>query len=467
MRFASRCKAIHGWYDLNGLYHIAYLCEANLYVDIGGDADRHHARSAACLARLCAARGRLSATGSTTPRTYGTPAHVSTIAPIDKVPDAWSLDNFGSILYAMTTPDGRLLKWDPAAAAGRRRSGRDPGHQRRHRHRLRAAGPMFVVTPERFVMIFGMIADGTTGGGSFRRFGWCDQENSDAWNFSDVTSQAGFLDIEPASPIVSAMATRNGILFWTGKKAYVSQFLGAAVHLQLRRAGQRTARPGRRRSLIATSSMTLWMSKQGMFSYDGTSIAPVACLVRPWVDDDIDQLNVREQACAVHVADFSRVLVVLPAGTASPTTPAASSTTTRKGGGRRGRCRARRASPQPTPSHTIMADGLVAFEHEAGRRLRQRVPLPFAETFDLNLTSGARLITVKQMIPDVGGDVANLLYSLFYRNQPQRHARSVTGLPVPASRSSRRRCRCAPTATSTSAPPAATSACASRSPAAG
>ena len=33
--FASRCRAIHGWFDLSGTYRIAYLCEANLYVDTG------------------------------------------------------------------------------------------------------------------------------------------------------------------------------------------------------------------------------------------------------------------------------------------------------------------------------------------------------------------------------------------------------------------------------------------------
>jgi hypothetical protein len=52
------------------------------------------------------------------------------------------------------------------------------------------------------------------------------------------------------------------------------------------------------------------------------------------------------------------------------------------------------------------------------------VVAPFAETFDLNLTSGSRLITVKQMIPDVESVdpiavatvIANLRYSLFYRN---------------------------------------------------
>ena len=34
--FASRCKAVHGWYDLLQVYNVAYLCESNLYVDRGG-----------------------------------------------------------------------------------------------------------------------------------------------------------------------------------------------------------------------------------------------------------------------------------------------------------------------------------------------------------------------------------------------------------------------------------------------
>ena len=35
--FASRCKRIHGWFGLDQVYRIAYLCEAHLYVDVGGD----------------------------------------------------------------------------------------------------------------------------------------------------------------------------------------------------------------------------------------------------------------------------------------------------------------------------------------------------------------------------------------------------------------------------------------------
>jgi hypothetical protein len=81
-------------------------------------------------------------------------------------------------------------------------------------------------------------------------------------------------------------------------------------------------------------------------------------------------------------------------------------------------------------SHPIFADDLYAFQHEVGpayANVNMPVVLPFAETFDLNLASGSRLTTVKQAIVDVeavdendpgaiANIIANLRYSLFYRN---------------------------------------------------
>jgi hypothetical protein len=65
-------------------------------------------------------------------------------------------------------------------------------------------------------------------------------------------------------------------------------------------------------------------------------------------------------------------------------------------------------------AHTIMADDLVAYQHEVPYAYPANVDLPWAETFDLNLNPGL-LTTVKQLIPDISGAVANVLYSLFYR----------------------------------------------------
>ena len=66
-------------------------------------------------------------------------------------------------------------------------------------------------------------------------------------------------------------------------------------------------------------------------------------------------------------------------------------------------------------AHTIMADDLIAYQHEVPYAYPADTDLPWAETYDLNLNSGATLTTVKQMIPEVKGAVPNLLYSLFYR----------------------------------------------------
>ena len=287
--FASRCKRIHGWFGLDQVYRIAYLCEAHLYVDVGGTLTDISPASAIVPPALAGAGGygdglygvgmqiqttafaagataitmqaanpgwiqptmdvynmttsqhigtvatytgtalTLSA-GADNPASagdqlmfdwYGYSRHlVNTIAALDKAPNAYSLDNFGSILYAMTSSDGRLLMWDPhvggAAVVQPADTDRGPVPE----------GRCFVVTNERYIMIFGTAGDGTSEGGKPNRFAWCDQENPGAWDYSSVTSMAGFLDIEPASPIICAYTTRNGVILFTAKKAYNSQYLG-------------------------------------------------------------------------------------------------------------------------------------------------------------------------------------------------------------------------------------------------
>lgn len=417
--FASRCKMIHGWFALDGEYHIAYLCEAHLYVDTGGT-----------LTNITPADGIVPPSGLVggfgdglyNTDLYGTPRSIPGSVAITKVPDAYSLDNFGSILYAMTSADSRLLMWDPAvggpAVVQPAASGRGPVPH----------GRCFVVTQERFIQIFGSTQDGTTGGGSARRFAWCDQENPGAWDYASVTSQAGFLDIEPASPIIAAIETRVGVIFWTGKKVYASRFLGLPYIYNAVELADGTT-PWSPQSVVTTSALTLWMSEQGVFSYDGTSILPVACPVRPWVDDDIDPIAVRELSFAAHMGEFSEWWWFFPTLN-SPFNTRAMVYNYKEGWWTQ--CQLSRSAgiTSSYTAHPIFADDYVAFQHEVGATYANAsmpVVLPFAESYDLNLLSGARLITVKQMIPDVeavgasdpvsiANAIGSLRYSLFYRN---------------------------------------------------
>jgi hypothetical protein len=484
--FASRCKMIHGWYDLRNVYHIAYLCESNLYVDVGG-ALFDITPGGGITAPQPLTEGGYG-DGPYGADAYGTPRVISTIQALDELPPAWSLDNFGAILLAMTSADGRLLQFDPSqgspgvvftaeayqpwgttqtviqmnavndgsVAPGmsvfNQTSGEpigavltfpndsptltltanalNPGAAGDVLAFGNVATPVvadsgrgtvptgrcFVVTQERFVQIYG--AYDSTNGGGLRRFAWCDQENFAAWDYANAVSQAGYLDIEPAAPIVTAKATSIGVLFWTATTAYISAFLGIPFVYNYTEIGKNCT-PWSSCSVVQTVMLTLWMSQQGVYSYNGAWIQPVACKVRPWVDNDIDILNVRAEACAVHVAPFNEWWWFFPQSPAN--NPSGYNTRCiiynyKEGWWSMGQMSRSAGVTASYTIQTIMADGLNAYQHETGVVYPANVPLPWAESFDLNLNSGTKLTTVKQMIPDVGGDVTNLLYSLKYKN---------------------------------------------------
>ena len=500
-QFASRCKRIHGWFDLAGQYHIAYLCEQHLYVDTGGTlTDISPMPPIAAPAGLVGGYGDLLYMNPPPPDDlYGTPRSIPSSVAITKIPAAYSLDNFGSVLYAMTSDDGRLLMWDPAqGAAGNvanlsaasailtsspnitmptnpgsvtpgmsvyNTTTKQPvgtvltytgtalvltanalnagasgnvlafGNVAIVQPAASGRGPVphgrcFVVTQERFIMIFGSVQDGTAGGGSVRRFAWCDQENPGAWDYSNVTSQAGFLDIEPASPIICAIETRSGVLIWTAKKTYVSQFLGIPYVYNYGELSD-ACTPWSPQSMATTSSLTLWFAEQGLFSFDGTSVAPVACPVRPWVDDDIDPVAVRQLSFSAHLGEFNEWWWFFPTLNSAFNTRAIVYNY-KEGWWTQAQLSRSAGITSSYTAHPIFADDYVAYQHEvygstAYANASLPVVLPFAESFDLSLTSGSRLTTVKQLIPDVeaveatdpvtiANAIANLRYSLFYRN---------------------------------------------------
>ena len=506
--FASRCKKIHGFYGLDGQYYIAYLCETNLYVDIGGTIYDITPPDG-----IAAPAGLVGGYGDDLYNIddYGTERSIPGSVAITKVPDAYSLDNFGTVLFAMTSADSRLLMWDPGAGDPSSNIAlaatadfdtttdaitmvANPGTVVSGMGVYNAAGQFigvvltydstdlvladnaaqagasgdllsftniameqpanpgrgpvphgrcFCVTQERFIQIFGATEDGTEGGGSARRFSWCDQENPGAWDYSNVTSQAGFLDIEPASPIICATASRTGTIIWTGKKCYVSQFLGIPyVYNYVELSDSCT--PWSPQSVATTAALVLWMTEQGVCAFDGTSVMPIACKVRPWIDDDIDPIAVRELSFAMHLGEFNEWWWFFPTLN-SPFNTRAAVYNYKEGWWTE--CRLSRSAgiTSSYTAHPIMADDTVAFQHEVGNvyaNANMPVVLPFAETFDLTLSTGARLTTVKQLLPDVeavdatdptaiANIIANLRYSLFYRNSRSLGAPELQSPLVP------------------------------------
>ena len=293
-------------------------------------------------------------------------------------------------------------------------------------------GRCFVVTQERFIFIFASKNDGTTAPDKLgRRLAWCDQENPGAWDYSNVVSQAGFLDVEPASPIVCADASRTGIIFWTAKKVYASRFLGSPYIYNYTELADGTT-PWSPQSVTTTSSLTLWMSEQGVYSYDGTSVLPVQCLLRPWIDDNIDPVAVRELSFAAHLGEFNEWWWFYPTLN-SPFNTRAVVYNYKDGWWTQVQMSRSAGITSSYTSESIFTDDYVAFKHEVYKAANYAnasmpVVLPFAETFDLNL--GSQLMTVKQLIPDIEAvdpdtqdnpqaiaqAIQNLTYSVYYRN---------------------------------------------------
>lgn len=501
----SRCKAIHGWYDLTGAYHIAYVCEQNVYVDTSGTLTEITPSGGWPAPPMPGqgGYGDLLYGGDN----YGTARASSSILDINTVPNVWSCDNYGALLLVMNSVTGRLLMWNPATTANANEvqtltltgaptagtftltfggqttaaiassataaavqsaltalssigagnvacaGGPLPGAVTITFQGALANAPQlligvgannltggsapapnivettagaslllvpvpgapkgrcFSVTQERFVMIFGMYADGTASGGYPWRFGWSDQDNLYAWNFSTVTSQAGFLDIQPASPIITAISGKFGTLIFTAKKVYGSAYIGLPYVFNCVELADNCT-PYSPASIVTTSSLVLWMAEQGMFSFDGTTITPVPCNVRPWIINDIYIAYARERACAVHIGLFSEFWWFYPQSGQVDNTRAVIFNY-REGWWSQAQMARSAGITSSYTVNPILANVTTVWQHELGPTYSPDAPLPWAETFDLNLTSGKRLATLKQVIPDVAGDPTNVQFAFF------------------------------------------------------
>ncbi len=236
----SRCKRVHGWFDKNQVYRIAFLCERHLYVLTGGTLVDISPTSPLVSPTPVGAGGYGDGVyNSDDP--YGSPRDITLIAAQDKIPSWYSLDNFGSILYAMTSADGRLLEWDPAGGGAAALQAADSGR-----------GPVpngrgFVVTNERYIMMF---ATGRRHGRGRQAEPLRVVRSGEPWRVGLYQRhQPGGLSRHRAVRVRSSARrlTRNGVIIFTAKKAY--QFrISACPTSTTTSSWARHAHPGRRRA---------------------------------------------------------------------------------------------------------------------------------------------------------------------------------------------------------------------------
>lgn len=138
----------------------------------------------------------------------------------------------------------------------------------------------FTVTDEHHLMCFG-------GGGFPNRVAWSDQGNRQGWDFTNVTGQAGYFDLEDAGLIYCARKIPGAILIFTRTSVWICRYIGYPNYYGFTKLADSVA-PVSPQSVVVAGTRTFWWGAQSFFKYEGGVVAPVPCDLGTTPFEDID-----------------------------------------------------------------------------------------------------------------------------------------------------------------------------------
>jgi len=171
----------------------------------------------------------------------------------------WSMDNFGSLLVAVHSQDGRLFSYNPATPAV-------------------VAAPVLnapidntlvIATEEEFLLVLG-------GENNPRRVKWCSQRNITDWTPTQTNSAGGF-DLQSDGMIVAAIRVPGGVLVLTDTDVHMIEYTGPPYFYGRR---QITDRSGclSKNSIAGFPRGAMWAGISNFWLYDG-AVTPIDCTV--------------------------------------------------------------------------------------------------------------------------------------------------------------------------------------------
>lgn len=183
----------------------------------------------------------------------------STNPPIFRKPDHWTFASFGQDLLGVCSSDGRLLHLSPTTGVIPLMD--VPSNAPTGNYAV-------AVTAERAVMLMGA-------GGNPRRVAWSDFENYNGWTFSSTTGQAGYIDLEAASPIITGIRVKEGILVLTQHEVFLVRYVGAPYYYGVEKLGSTTfSSPN---AIASGGGQTVWFGEEGFWRYDGGAVRILPC----------------------------------------------------------------------------------------------------------------------------------------------------------------------------------------------
>jgi len=224
-----------------------------------------------------AGSGTITATAIVGQDTYGRQRNYN--PPIFRKPDHWSFASFGQDLLGVCSSDGKLLHLAPTTSVIPKMD--IPSNAPTDNFAV-------AVTAERAVMLMGA-------GGNPRRIAWSDLENYNGWTFNTSTGQAGYIDLEATSPIITGVRVKEGILVLTQHEAFLVRYVGAPYFYGVEKLGSTTfSAPN---AIASGGSQTVWFGEAGFWTYNGGAIRLIPCPMFNDIKQNYDPLygNYRAQ----------------------------------------------------------------------------------------------------------------------------------------------------------------------------
>lgn len=189
----------------------------------------------------------------------------------------WNHGTFGqTLVYGVR--GGPLYTFDPTTDLGGR-GGLISGSEVPLYH-----DAMIVSDVSRFVVVFGT-NDVLSDVYDPLMVRWSDQENYTDW-MPSITNQAGSQRVSEGSYIVSAIQTRQEVLFWTNSALYSMQYVGPpfvwSIDMQMSNLSIMSPR-----SAATVSNLVFWMGKDKFYVYSGR-VEPLPCTLSSYIFSDIN-----------------------------------------------------------------------------------------------------------------------------------------------------------------------------------
>lgn len=269
------------------------------------------------------------------------------------------------------------------------------------------------VTPERYAVLFGA-------GGNTRRVAWSNQEDYTNWDFANVTTTAGFLDLDTSDSIIMAAGVREGTLIWTNNEAWIMRYIGLPFVYSIERIGQGCGLMAPQ-SFATFAGRCVWMGKEGFWIYDGGVVKPLPCDVGSYVFDSVDP---NSGALYSHGSDsgvFPEAWFWYPElGEDTPNRYVIYNYA--EGWWSIGEMERTASSPSGVYTYPILgsSDGNLYFQEDGWTAAG--VPITtdrYAETASINVLNGNRIANITQAITDSGYSYDNTQLTLFSTFAPQ------------------------------------------------